>query len=162
MKLIKLIFTLSCLLATIPLLAQEPESKEAYYTLEIAPLSSESSDTSSTSNVAVIIKATDLDKYSSIHVEDSKKTKTLKVSKEDRKSNPNIKTKKDKYHLDMKEWSMDEELEVKATKLDGSVVKLRKHPRGSEFTHTVVTSGPKTRKLKKYDGPEINEEEIKQ
>jgi hypothetical protein len=162
MKLIKLIFILVSLGASIQILAQDLDPSEVYYALEYLPTTTSPDDTSTTVQVVVVMESSDLNLFNSITVESSKKSKELKVSKEERKDNPRIKQKNEIYQLDMLEWSEDEELMVKGKMPDGTKVKLKKHPRGSEFTHKVVTVRPKTRDLKKHEGPEIVEQENEQ
>jgi len=162
MKLIKLIFILVSLGASIQMIAQDLDPSEVYYALEYLPTTTSPDDTSTNVQVMVVMDASDLDLFTSISVESSKKSKDLKVDKEDRKDNPRIKQKNKNYLLDMEEWSENEELIVKGKKPDGTKVNLKKHPRGSEFTHKVMTLQPKTRNLKKHEGPEIVEKENEQ
>ncbi|MEA3463004.1 MAG: hypothetical protein U9R49_14045 [Bacteroidota bacterium] len=159
MKLIKLIFISACLVASMQMRAQEANTQEACYTIEILPASTTKGDTATDFQVVVVIDTSDVDQYSSIVVESSKKKKEIKVTKEERKDNPRIKVKKKNLFLDMEEWSELDELTVSAKKLDGSKVKLRKYPRGSEFTHKVVTLPSNSRDLKKHEGPDIVEAE---
>lgn len=161
MKPIKLIFICVCLSATALLSAQDLDPNEIYYNLELIPVAFED-DTSDTYQVILVIESSDLDLFSSISVESDKKSETLTVSKEERKDNSSIKQKDKNYHLDMKGWKKDEKLEVTAIKLDGSKMKLKKHPRGSEFTHVVVTTKAKTRNVKRFVGPGIVEDEIEE
>lgn len=159
MKLIKLIFISACFVAFMQMQAQEADTQEAYYTIEILPTSITEGDTATDFQVVVVMDTSDVDRYSSIVVESSKKRKELKVTKEERTDNPLIKAKKKNLYMDMEEWSELDELTVSGKKPDGSKVKLRKHPRGSEFTHTVVTLPSNSRDLKKHEGPEIVESE---
>jgi len=159
MKLIKLIFISACFVASFHVAAQEADTQEAYYTIELLPASITKGDTATDYQVVIVMDNSDVDQYSSIVLESSKKKKELKVSKEERKDNPRIKVKKKNLYMDMEEWSEIDELIVFAKKLDGSKVKLRKHPRGSEFTHKVVTLPRKPGDLKKYKGPDIVEAE---
>jgi hypothetical protein len=161
MKLIKLIFLSACLATSIQSAAQDLDPEEIYYGIEIISETPEE-DTSSNYQVILIIRDSDLDLFRTIEVESSKNFKALKVSKEDRKDNDRVKLKSKNYHLDMQEWSEDEELIVKAKMLDGTKVKLKKHPRGSEFTHKVLTVKQKRRNVKRSDGPGIVEDEYEQ
>jgi len=157
MKLIKLVFISACLVASMQMQAQKADIQEAYYTIELLPISIVEGDTATDFQVVVVMDTSDVDHYSSIAVESSKKKEELKVTKEERKDNPRIKVKKKNLMLEMEEWSEPEKLEVTAKKLDGTKVKLRKHPRGSEFTHKVVTLKATSRDLKKHEGPDIIE-----
>ena len=158
MKLIKLIFICVCLITTFQITAQDLDPTDIYYALELTQITTKN-DTADTYQVTVVINTSDLHLFTNVSVESSKKTKDLKVTKEERKDNPLIKVKNKNYQLDMQEWSKDEELIVKGKLPDGKKVKLKKHPRASEFTHKVVTLQPKTRDLKKNEGPEIVEQE---
>lgn len=162
MKLTKLILILVSLVASIQIMGQEADLSEVYYAVELTPITTTPDDTTTNVQVVLVMDTSDLHLFTSISVESSKKSKDLKVSKEDRKDNPRIKQKNKNYQLDMLEWSEDEELIVKGKMPDGTKVKLKKHPRGSEFTHKVVTLPPKTSDLKKYDGPEVDVEEEEQ
>lgn len=159
MKLIKLIFISACLLTSIHMMGQETDTTEAHYTYELIPSGITAGDTLELNQVIVIMDSTDVNRYISISVESSGKLKELSVTKEVRKDNPRIKVKNKTCLMDMLEWSANEELIVMAIKPDGTKVKLKKHPRGSEFTHKVVTLRTKTRDLKIYDGPGRVEEE---
>ena len=161
MKLIKLILIWVCMAASMQMLAQEADADEAFYTIELLPTFTPEGDTATDFQVVVVMDTSDVNLYSSIVVESSKKKEELKVSKEDRKDNARIKVKKKNLHMDMLEWSEIDLLEVTAKKLDGSKVKLKKHPRGSEFTHKVVTLKTTSRDLKKHEGPDIVESENK-
>jgi len=158
MKLTNLIFISVFLATSLQLFAQDLDKNEVYYHLELIPVSTQE-DTSNSYQVMVVIDTSDLDLYKTITVESSVKSKDLKVSKEDRKDNPRIKLKKRNYHLDMQEWSENEELIIKAKMLDGTKVKLKKHPRGSEFSHWVITERKKRRDVKRFEGPGIVEDE---
>lgn len=158
MKLIKLLLISTCLTAATQLSSQDLKSDEVYYGLELSPATIEG-DTSTTNQVVVVMDASDLDLFITISVESSKKSKELKVSKEERKDNPRIKLKGKNYYLDMQEWSEDEEFNVKAKKQDGTKVQLKKHPRSSEFTHKVTNQKSKTRDVKRFVGPGIVEDE---
>lgn len=162
MKLINLIFISAILVASFQLMAQEIDNSEVYYHIELTPITISTGDTASIYEVEVVMDTSDLHLFTNISVESSKKSKDLKVTKEERKDNPRIKVKNKNYQLDMQEWSEDEELKVMAKKPDGTKVKLKKHPRGSEFTHKVVTLKTTTRDLKKHEGPEIVEDENEQ
>lgn len=161
MKAVRLIFLCLCVLSGQWLRAQDLDPVEVYYTLELIPLTT-GSDTSDTYQVVVVLDTADLDLYSTITVESPLASRDLKVSKEDRKDNPRIKLKDKNYHLDMEEWTGEEALVIKAKMLDGTKVKLKKHPRGSEFSHTVVTTKAETRDVKRYEGSGIVEEEDEQ
>jgi hypothetical protein len=161
MKLIKLIFICACLSASIQLMAQDLDPGEVYYTLELIPISIQE-DTSAVYQVVVVMDTSDLELFNTVSVESKEKIKDLKVSKEDRKDNDRIKLKDKNYRLDMEEWPSDEELAVTAKKPDGTKVKLKKHPRGSEFYHKVETLKATTWDLKKHEGPDIIEDEKEQ
>ena len=158
MKLIKLIFISTCLSVAIQLSAQDLNPDEIFYGLELMPLSTQG-DTLASNQVVVVLDTSDLELLQTITVESSVKIKELKVSKEERKDNPRIKLKDRNYYLDMQEWSLDEALSVKAKKLDGSKIELKKHPRGSEYSHKVDNQEPRTWDVKRSEGPGIVEDE---
>ncbi len=157
MKRIKLIFLLACLATYMQISAQDLHPGEIYYDLELLPVGK--NDTLSNMQVVLTLTSDDLELLSEIEVESLKNSKKLKVSNEVRKGNPHIKLKYRNYKLDKQTWSDVEELEVKAKLLDGTKIKLKKHPRGSEFTHKVITVEQKRRNLGRYSGPGIVENE---
>lgn len=161
MKLLKLIFISACLLAFSPIIAQEAETSEAYYTYELWHTGKVKNESDTLFQVILLLDTTDIDRYTCLFAETSNLKKELKIDKEDRENNSRITLKTKNYHLDMEEWVLNEELIVFALKLDGSRVKLMHHPRASEFYHKLEATDSGNGNLKVYDETK-NSENLKE